>query len=212
MNGFVNILEEKFGSGTPIFTEEIAATFPAISEVALFKRINKALSSGTIKRSTRGVYHIPKMVNVLGTMREMPLDQMAVLKKRYLSSDGDVYGYYSGLKLENDAGISPQVPGAIEIVTNRESSRKRSIGPCAGYKDVVVRRSRIPVTKDNVEELRVIDLISCAPIAALEDYQFQALRNKAKAVDRTKILECLDVYPASVTKKFLESERLGVFA
>jgi len=212
MNSFIDILEKEFGIGTPIFTEEIASLFPDISEVALFKRINKALKAGSLKRETRGVYYIPELVTVLGETKEMPLDQMAVIQKKYLQDGEEVYGYFSGLKLENDAGISPQIPGTIEIVTNNESSRKRSVGPYAGYKDIIVRRSKIPVNKDNVEELKVIDLIERAPLASLEDYQLQALRKRANSVERSKVLECLSMLPSSTAKKFLESERFGVFA
>ena len=212
MDSFIDILEKEFGIGVPIFTEEIASLFSDISEVALFKRINKALEAGLLKRETRGVYYIPELVNVFGETKEMPLDQMAVIQKKYLGNGDDVYGYFSGLKLENDTGISPQVPGTVEIVTNNESSRKRSVGPYAGYKDIIVRRSKIPVTKDNVEALKVIDLIGHVPLESLEDYQFQALRQRANSVERSKILECLSMLPSSTAKKFLESERFGVFA
>lgn len=210
MENFSDILKKEFGAGVPIFTEDIAELFPDISEVALFKRINKALDSGTLKRESRGVYYIPKYVSILGESKELPLDQLSVLQKRFLFNNDDVYGYFTGLKLENDYGISPQVPGTIEIVTNKEKSRKRSIGSYAGYKDVIVRCPRIPVTKNNVEVLEVIDLIDRVPLTALEDYQFEALRNKIGSVNRSEIIEALNAFPARTSKKFLESERLGV--
>lgn len=210
MKSFSDILKKEFGIGVPIFTEDIAKLFPDISEVALFKRINNALDSGALKRDSRGVYYFPKYVTVLGQTKEMPLDQLFVLQKRYLFNNDDIYGYFTGLKLENDTGISPQVPGTIEIVTNKEKSRKRSIGSYAGYKDVIIRRPRIPVTKDNVKILEVVDLIDRAPLAALEDYQLKALRNKVNSVDRSEIIKVLEAFPAKTSKKFIESERLGV--
>jgi hypothetical protein len=212
MKTFADILRSEFGEDTPIFTHEITTLFPDISEVALFKRINKALVAGDLKRESRGVYYSPKTVKVLGKTRQKPLDPMVVLRKKYLSSGDEVYGYFSGLKLENDSGISQQVPAMLEIITNKESARRRSLGPYAGYRDIVVKQARTPVTKDNVAALEALDLIDYAPIEALESYQMDMLKKKVAQAGRDKIISCLEFYPARTSKKLLESERYGLFA
>lgn len=211
MDNLINTLQKTYGANTPIFTHEILGLFPDISEVAIHKRINKALNAGELKRERRGVYYIPTTDKIFDETRELPLNQMDILKKKYIGTPEVIYGFVSGLQLENDAGLSQQVPAVLEITTNNESSRKRSIGAYAGYRDVVIRRSPLPVDAHNVAALETINLITNVSFPALNAEQLNRLRRKCQNTGHDAILECLGALPASASKKTLEAMSYGIF-
>ena len=92
-----------------------------------------------------------------------------MLVKKYLSCGDEVYGYVVGDALRREVGLPAQDDSVIEIVTNREKSRCRSIGAHAGYRDVVLRASRVKVRAGNVDALRALDLLTALDLQALID-------------------------------------------
>ena len=103
-------------------------------------------------------------------------------KKKYLTDGCEVYGYVTGLALENQIGISNQVPGTLEIVTNRESTRSRRIEPYGGYREITLRRPKIPVNAGNVEELQLLDILTYAPVNRLAPDELARLKEFASKV------------------------------
>lgn len=208
MKTFTDILEEQFGLNEPILIEEIIAAFPTISRQAIYKKINAAIAQETLARYDRGIYYLPTTTRI---GRSAPLASQ-VARKRWLEANGEVIGYKSGFNLANESGVSDQVPATLEITTNKEKMRVREVRPFGGWKKVILRKPRRPVTKRNVDALRFLDLITQENIQYFDTYEMDALRQLARKAGRTMIYDCSTSYPARTTKKLAECERYHVFA
>ena len=88
MEKFTDILKERFGENEPILVEEILDEFSDISRQAVYKKIDAAMEEGLLARYDRGVYYLPTETR-LGKSR---LSARQVATKRWLESDGEVYG------------------------------------------------------------------------------------------------------------------------
>lgn len=156
MKEFEDILLERFGEGRPILVGDILSLFPDVSRVTVYQRINSAISKGSLERYGRGVYCIPRQ----GLFGKVPLSAESVIERKFIACGDEVFGYYSGLALENRAGLSEQVPAVLEITTNASSKGVRSLGPAGSWKDVVIRKPRCEVTAENFDVLRFLDAVS----------------------------------------------------
>lgn len=208
MEDFVNILEQAFGSGRPILLDEIRGAFPGMSEATLYRRLRNAVASSRLAKPRKGVYYIP----IETRFGPSTLSDAKILEKKYLTDGCEVYGYVTGLALENQIGISNQVPGTLEIVTNRESTRSRRIEPYGGYREITLRRPKIPVNAGNVEALQLLDILTYAPVNRLAPDELARLKEFASKVDRQKVVECAKRYPGKTALRLLESEANGVLA
>jgi hypothetical protein len=168
------------------------------------------MDDGTVRKFKRGVYYLPTE-SVLG-LGELPLSAEDVIRKKYLSKGDIVYGYVSGLNLENAIGVSPQVPATLEITTNKTSKRVREIESFGGWRKITLRKPRIEITEDNVDALRFLDLITKTPFEFFDDLERRSMNRFAKSVDKSKVIECLRYYPAKTAKNLMESEYLDVLA
>lgn len=117
MKEFEDILLERFGEGRPILVGDILSLFPDASRVTVYQRINSAISKGSLERYGRGVYCIPRQ----GLFGKVSLSAESVIERKFIACGDEVFGYYSGLALENRAGLSEQVPAVLEITTNASS-------------------------------------------------------------------------------------------
>lgn len=208
MEKFTDILEERFGLNEPILIEEILAAFPDISRQAVYKKINAAMAEGTLARYDRGVYYLPIETRI---GKSMP-SARSVARKRWMEIDDEVFGYVSGFNLANESGVSDQVPITLEVTTNKETMRVREVKPFGGWRKIVLRKPRRPVTKRNVNALRFLDLISQENIQFFDEYEMAALKELARKAGRTMIYDCSTSYPARTAKKLAECERYQVFA
>lgn len=208
MEDFVNILELAFGTDRPILLDEIRDVFPDMPEATLYRRLRSAVASSRLAKPRKGAYYVPTETR----FGPSTLADGKILEKKYLTDGCEVYGYVTGLALENQIGISNQVPGTLEIVTNRESTRSRRIEPYGGYREIILRRPRIPVTAENVEALQLLDILTYAPVDRLAPEELARLAEFASRVDRRKVVECAKRYPGKTALKLLESEANGVLA
>jgi predicted transcriptional regulator of viral defense system len=208
MNNFKEILLEEFGEDEPILINEMVNAFPDVSRVTVFNWLNKALDEGFMERYSRGVYYIPRD----GILGKVKLLSLKVIRKKYLSDESFTYGYVSGLNLENEIGVSPQVPATLEVTTNNASKRVREIEPFGGYKEVVLRTPRTEVTNENVDALRFLDIITRTKLSTLTKFEQNNLREFYKTINKKTIYECAKRYPAKTSKRLLEYEANGVLA
>ena len=192
MEKFTDILKERFGENEPILVEEILDEFSDISRQAVYKKIDAAMEETRLGKSR--------------------LSARQVATKRWLESDGEVYGYTSGFNLANESGVSDQVPNTLEITTNKEKTRVRDVKPFGGWKRVTLRRPRRPVNARNVDALRFLDHITTENIQFFDEYEMDALRKLARKAGRTMIYDCSASYPGRTAKKLAECERYRVFA
>jgi hypothetical protein len=210
MDDFTDRVRDLFGENEPIFTDELIEVFSDASKMTVFNWLNGALDDGRLRRYSRGVYYIPE--SSLVGLGSVPLSSLKVIKKKYLSDGGMVYGYVSGLNLENEAGISPQVPATLEITTNRASKRVRKIEPFGGWRSITLRTPRVEVNRDNVDVLRFLDLITDASLQSLSNLEKRNMRAFFEGIDGNMIVSTLRYYPAKTAKRLLESEYRNVLA
>lgn len=208
MEKFVDILKARFGENEPILIEEIIATFPDISRQSIYKRINAAMEEGSLARYDRGIYYLPIETRI---GKSIPLASQ-VARKKWLESDGEVFGYKTGFNLANESGVSDQVPITLEIATNKEKMRVREVKPFGGWRKIILRKPRRPVTKRNVDALRFLDLITQESIQFYDEWEMAALKELARKAGRTMIYDCSTSYPARTARKLAECERYHVFA
>ena len=128
----------------PILLEEILSACSDVTEDAVYRRIRSALARGALVKKQRGVYFLPAREGATPD----DISDESVLVKKYLSCGDEVYGYVVGDALRREVGLPAQDDSVIEIVTNREKSRCRSIGAHAVYRDVVLRAVvHVPVAR-----------------------------------------------------------------
>ena len=105
-------LLEQYGYNEPILTSEIQ--FNNYSKPWVYKELNRLCDNNQVVRFEKGVYYIPKQT----PLGPSALNPSKVLEKKYIKSDDDTFGYYSGCYLMNIMGISNQVPNVIEVYSN----------------------------------------------------------------------------------------------
>lgn len=208
MKDFDEKLLEQYGYDRPILLEDVMSLFPDVTRVAVYQNIDASMERGALERYQRGVYYIPRD-GIFGRTAPSAED---VVERKYITDGDEVYGYYSGLSLENKAGVSTQVPAVLEVTTNKSSKWVREIEPFGGWRKIVIRKPRVDVNKDNVNALMLLDLITRRPPSALDGYEFRALKSLAGKVGRDKAAEYAAYYPGKTSKRLLESEACGVFA
>lgn len=203
MNNVVKILVEKFGTGKPILAEEALEALSNYARSTAFALLKDSVEEGSIIRFDRGVYYVPEYSTYLGT--PLPLNPLAVLDKKYISNETDVYGFRSGLALQNDVGISNQVPAVLEITTNNETNRARRIKPMGGYREIILRKSRVPVDAGNVDSLKFLDLLSKTTPSLLNCAEKEALIRMAKRAKRSQVTSYVSLFPKNTAVNLLES-------
>jgi hypothetical protein len=179
-----------------------------VSEVTVYTWINKAIDECRLVKFDRGIYYLPRD----GVLGKVPLSPQSVINKKYLTDGRTIYGYISGLNLENEAGVSQQVPATLSVTTNNTSMRVREIKPFGGWRKIWLRQPQVEITGENVDALRLLDLITNTQINTLGRSELKALKVLASQVGRSKALEYSRYYPAKTAKKLIESETCGVFA
>jgi len=197
--GFCKYLKEKYGCNEPIYVDEIQ--YEGYSRSWIFTELKKLVGSGELKRFAVGIYYFPTKT----PYGDSVLDPRKIVQKRFLGSDGEVYGYVAGRSLLNQAGLSTQVPNLLELVTNNESTRVRDI--MVGFQRVRARRSRTTVTKENANTLQFLDLMnSITPNALDETERFMLKRYiKSSGISRDAVAQYAGYFPARVMKNMVES-------
>ncbi len=137
---------------TPLFTEDLLSLYKDYSRVQAFRFLEKAEEAGLLVNFCRGVYYVPKETS----FGPSTFDVDALMERRYISYEEEVYGVYGGLTLLNAFSLADQVPSIIEIVSNNEHSRKRMV--IIGKRRFVLRKSRLEINKDNVCAYIIMEL------------------------------------------------------
>ena len=139
--------------------------------------LSNLVRSGDLKRYAQGIYYVPKKT-IIG---ESVISFESVIERKYIFDNDDIFGYYSGIRLLNDVGLTTQVPNIPEITTNKEATRKRSVR--IGKRSVIVRKSETEVNNDNVLYLQFFDIFRYADTETIRE-------NRAKVIaffDRNRL-------------------------
>ncbi len=195
-------LKIKYNPNNPIFVDEIVSLMSDYSRPRIYQFIAETVEKNQLLRFENGVYYIPTKTD-LGLSK---LNPQLVIEKRYISSNGEVFGIYGGIQLMNTLGLTDQVPVVQEIFTNKESMRYREVE--VGYLKVILRRARIAINAKNVGVYTVLELFnSLQPsfMAQEADYGQVVSFIKEKNLHTDEILSYSKYFPARAVKNLIDS-------
>lgn len=198
---FIDKLQAKYEPNEPIFINEILDEFSEYSRGYVFKLIKKAEEKDELVNFSTGVYFIPTKT-ILGLSTITTED---VVEKKYISSKDETFGIYSGLQLQNMFNLTTQMPNTIEVVTNNESMRKREIE--INGRRVILRKSKVNITKDNVNEYMLLQLMTEAGERICEEAKKRIKKYiKDNKVDYKKTVSLAPYFPSKAIKNLIISE------
>lgn len=206
---FIKKLREKFNIDEPIFTNEILELFDEYTCAYVFRLINKAKDAGELVQFDNGVYYIPQKT-VLG-LSTITADD--VINKKYLRNGDEVYGVYSGLKLQNIFSVTTQMPNTVEIVTNNETMRKRQVE--IDGRRFILRKARCPISKLNADAYTVLQLFNdIGTQIRLDDSAKDKVVNfiRKNNVSARELMNLATVFPAQTTKSLIVNGVLNEIA
>lgn len=199
----LNRLIEKFGVNQPIFTWEILSAMSDYSRPRVFQLLKKAENEGKIIKFEKGVYYIPTETRYGKSL--ISVEQ--VVEKKYISNKSDVFGIYAGLHLQHSFRLTYQVPSALEIVSNNETMWVREVK----FRDrtIVLRKSRVPITKDNVHAYIILELFNNIDLKKF--FEDELIKKEVIEFVKKSGINCKDLYslagafPSKATKNITES-------
>ena len=200
-------LKDIYEENTPILVSDIEKKFNNYSKETIRKSVSLLAKSGELKRFSKGVYFISKKT-IIG---DSFLDVNLLIKKKYLGSEDNPFGVYSGLKLLNDLRLTTQVPNVSEIITNNETNAKREV--FLDNKKIILRKSKVKITSNNIKIIEFIEALKALPDTIEED-KYRVLSNYIKKYNltRSKLDNVLIFYPRKVYKKIVESGLINEIA
>lgn len=206
----VERLKYKFGVNQPIFTNEILEEMSEYSRSRVFQFLKKAEQDETIIKFDKGVYYIPTETRYGKSL--ISVEQ--VVRKKYIADKEEVFGIYGGLQMQQSFMLTYQVPTAIEVVTNNETMWVRETK--IKNRSVILRKSRLPITKENVDVYTILELFSNMDMRKYsEDLSVQ---REVVGFIRDRAIKGKDVYalagafPSKTTRNIMESGIINEFA
>ena len=203
---FFNYLLKTFGVEKPIFIGEIK--IKDLEYCAIRKQVQELVKEGKLINKSRGVYFIPKK-NEYNLPSMISFEDIYV--KKYIKDDKEVYGYYSGLWLENKLGISTQVPNVITIFTNKETNIKR-VTNINGWK-IVLKKPYVQINKNNYKVLQFLEILRS--LVDKDFYEHIDIVIKAKEssdISEKEIEKYIGYFPKFVLKRYQYiKENINVF-
>lgn len=196
-------LKNKFGVNQPIFTNEILEVMKDYSRPRVFQLIKKAEQDESIVKFDKGIYYIPTKTRYGNSL--ISVEQ--VIKKKYISDNDEVFGIYGGLQMQQNFLITLQVPNTIEVVTNKETMWVRETK--LKNRNIILRKSRIPITKENANAYTILELFSNIDIKKyLNDTSIQREVIhfiKEKEIKFKDLYPLTGAFPSKTTRNIMES-------
>ena len=137
-----------------------------------------------------------------------------VARYRFISRGDNVDGFYGGNSFANQLGITTQVPMVVEIISNNTHSSNREVR--IGDRRFYVRRPVVPVTKENVYVLQMLELLKNLDVYL--DYSYEVARDKfaeyitVHGIKRSDVNLYIRKYPVIIFKYYYELELDHVLA
>jgi hypothetical protein len=156
----INMIKESVGSNV-VFSSTDLFNNPAIRKEYSLTSIRTILCSlskrnnSGVKRYSQGHYYIQSFIS--GTsVPEIPA-ALEVIEKEYIGLKNEI-GCYIGECFANSIGLSNNVPGVLEIASNKEKSNGRCI--LVGGQKVKIKKPLVEINKSNSKILPLLDLFS----------------------------------------------------
>ena len=163
-----NYIKEHYKEAEPIFFSDLLCE--DITDSTLNQQLKELCEKGLLQQYDDEVYFIPRKTTLnsaIGPNADM------VARYRFISKGDNVDGFYAGNTFANQVGISTQVPYVIEIVSNDVSDDGEVL---IGNRKFVVRKPIVPITKENVHVLQMLELL--VKIDAYLDCSYEEARVK----------------------------------
>ncbi len=172
----------------------------------LRQQLSRMVKQKKIVRFSQGMYFIPKETN----FGLSSVDPFQVIQKKFLGDMNSIKGFPVGLSFENAIGLTQQVPATLEIVTNSEKSKKRTLR--IGYRQVIVRKPLAAIDSTNFKYLQLLEYLRLRNIGHFENKKTEVLKKyvSKEKLSRKVMFHYLIQYPASVSKRLVESGIIDV--
>ncbi len=145
-------LIDVYGINEPILLSTIK--YEDMSEGSIRQQIKKMTDAGILKRYDTGIYFIPKQ-SVFKSGTSLPFYR--VIEEKYLKDYGKRCGYFSGVAVANELGLTTQVPMICEVTSNKATNDYREV--MLANNKVIIRRPKVSVNDENYRILQFLDLI-----------------------------------------------------
>lgn len=195
-----NYIKEHYKEAEPIFLADLL--IKNITESELNQQLKEFCEKGSLQKYDEEVYFIPKKSKLNFTVG--PNADM-VARYRFISKGDNVDGFYAGNTFANQIGISTQVPYVIEIVSNNVSDDGAVL---IGNRRFVVRKPVVPITKENVHVLQMLDIL--VKFDAYLDYTYIEAREKFSeyisvyGITKNDVELYIKEYPKSTLENYYE--------
>ena len=181
-----------------------------MSDASIRQKIKKLTEAGEVIRFEQGVYYIPKISRLKGTVTLAP---DIVARYKCISQMGRIMGYYAGHTLANKMGISAQVPVKEKITSNNMAAIVREVS--VGNRVYVIRKAPVEVNEGNHIVLQLLELLK--DIDEYSDDEQDARQQVIDYIRRFQITrDVVDLYisyfPLKVYKSIYEMRLENVFA
>lgn len=187
----VEMLRKQYRPCEPIVLSDIK--WLKLNSGALRQAFKRMSDKGILNRYMNGVYYFPE--------KDKKPSVEEVLSKMYLGDGEEIYGYYAGCTYGKKLGVTEREDKYPILVTNKENSRGR-LRPIA-VRNVYLRKPYTKITKDNVEEMELLDFIREWEMYSdlSEEETFSKIKDyfKAQNISKKVFLETAVHFPSKVS-------------
>ena len=183
----------------PIFLSEL----PGNSRDYVRQEMKQLADEGKVERLYNGVYYLSYMT-ILGIKGRVSIDKL--VEKKYISYQGKVSGYITGIQLANMYGFTTQNPACIEVCSNEATTKQRKLD--IDGRKVIVYKPLAEINKENKSALQFLDLMSS--IDKYSELSGEELEKKLKEfvravnVDFMKVKEYISLFPDRVFRNIYQ--------
>lgn len=183
----------------PIFLSEL----PGNSRDYVRQEMKQLADEGKVERLYNGVYYLSYMT-ILGTKGRVSVDKL--VEKKYISYQGKVSGYITGIQLANMYGFTTQNPACIEVCSNEATTKQRKLD--IDGRKVIVYKPLAEINKENKSALQFLDLMSS--IDKYSELSGEELEKKLKEfvravnVDFMKVKGYISLFPDRVFRNIYQ--------
>ena len=193
-----------YDKGEPILLSEL----PGDSKNYIRQEMKRLTDEGKIERLYNGVYYLP-YVTILGTKGGISFDKL--LEKKFMSYQGKISGYITGLQLANMYGFTTQNPAYLEICSNEATTKQRKLD--IDGRKIIVYKPVTKITDENKTALQFLDLMTFIDrYSELTDMEFKKkIKEFVKTinVDFNMVKEYIALYPDRVFRNIYKGGLIG---